>query len=124
MEAQRARWKAFLCSVMVEWARAALVLPPPLVTDSSSDELDPEHSDTEADDRSEGVDVHDVRAEWARAVMAFRCIHHIVLHHRWRSRRVQGDGLVAASHGHSPGHEKMARVRAHGASRAFSLDQL
>ena len=53
MEVQKARRNDFVCRVMVEWARAANVLPPPLVTDSSSDgEYDAwrEFLDTESDE--------------------------------------------------------------------------
>eukprot|EP00746_Dinoflagellata_sp_MGD_P134382 gnl/MRDRNA2_/MRDRNA2_68213_c0_seq1.p1 gnl/MRDRNA2_/MRDRNA2_68213_c0~~gnl/MRDRNA2_/MRDRNA2_68213_c0_seq1.p1 ORF type:complete len:204 (-),score=33.55 gnl/MRDRNA2_/MRDRNA2_68213_c0_seq1:406-984(-) len=99
MKVQKARWNYFVCSVIVEWARAALVLPPPLVTDSGSqtDEPDADYSEIETHDPWEGLDVHRVMAEWVvdRPTMTLPSRHRGALHHRQLFMRVPGNGLTA-----------------------------
>jgi len=92
---QKAWWNDFVCSVMMEWARVAMVLPPPLVSDSSSEEPDPEHSDTEENDQWEGVAMRRFLAEWPGAMMALASSHRRSLHHRQFFMRPATNSLTA-----------------------------
>jgi len=95
MNGQKASWNDFVCSVMIEWARAALVLPPPLVSESSSEEPEPQNPDSETDDQREGVDAHRFIVEWQGAMMALLSSHRRGLHQRPSFMRVPGNGLTA-----------------------------